>query len=100
LRDINNHGHGSANLFGNWQVFSAVQQNVLTGQLLNTEYALGYQNDCFGLALGYRFRYTSDLQQGIPQSADLVFGFTIQTDGEAIQPSKLFPDNVFQPVIR
>jgi LPS-assembly protein len=88
------------NLFGNWQVFSAVQQNVLTGQLLNTEYALGYQNDCFGLALGYRFRYTSDLQQGIPQSADLVFGFTIQTDGEAIQPSKLFPDNVFQPVIR
>ena len=88
------------NPFGNWQVFSAVQEDMLTGQVLNTEYGLGYQNDCFGLALGYRFRYTKDLQQGIPQSGDLVFRFSIQADGQPAQPSKIFPDDVFQPVIR
>jgi LPS-assembly protein len=88
------------NLFGNWQLFGAIQQDVLTGQVLNTEYALGYQDDCFGLALGWRNRYTRDLAQGIPQSGDLVFRFNIQTDGQTIDASKLFPDDVFQPVVR
>lgn len=77
-----------------------MQQDALTGQFLNAEYALGYQNDCFGIALGYRFRYTSDVAQGVPQSGDLVFRFSIATDGQTIQPSKLFPDDVFQPVVR
>lgn len=88
------------NIFDNWQLFGAIQQDALTGKVLNTEYALGYQNDCFGLALGWRNRYTSDVVQGIPQSGDLVFRFTIQADGQTIEPSKLFPDDVFQPIIK
>jgi LPS-assembly protein len=88
------------NIFHDWQIFTAVQQDVLTGQMLNAEYGLGYQNDCFGIALGYRFRYTSDLAQGVPQSGDLVFRFSIVTDGQTIQPSRIFPDDVFQPVIK
>jgi LPS-assembly protein len=91
---------GNVNLFQDWQVFGAVQQDVLTGQLLNTEYGLGYQNDCFGLSLGYRRRYTSDLIQGVPPSTDLVLRFNIQTDGTTINPAKIFPDDVFNGVKR
>jgi LPS-assembly protein len=93
-------GQVDINIFHDWQLFTAVQEDVLTGQMLNAEYGLGYQNDCFGIALGYRFRYTSDLAQGVPQSGDLVFRFSIATDGQAIQPSKIFPDDVFQPVLK
>jgi LPS-assembly protein len=89
---------GNVNLFQNWQAFGAIQQDVLTGQLLNTEYGIGYQNDCFGISIGYRHRYTSDLVQGIPPSTDLLVRFSLQTDGTTIDPSKIFPDDVFMGV--
>jgi len=86
---------GDINFLGNWQLFVATQQNALTGKFFNMEYALGYQIDCFGIALGYRRRYTSDPAQGIPSSTDLLFGLVVQTDGQQVNPAKIFPDDVF-----
>ncbi len=83
------------NLWRNWQVFVAGQRDLSNNQFLNTEYGLGYEDECLALSLAYRRRYTSDLILGVPPSTSVILRFSLKTGDTPIQPFSLFPRDVF-----
>ena len=88
-------GQADLNLWGNWQVFVAGQRDLTNSQFLNTEYGLGYEDECLAISLAYRRKYTEDLILGVPPSTSVIFRFSLKTGDQAIQPFSLFPRDVF-----
>jgi LPS-assembly protein len=83
------------NVWQNWQVFVAAQRDLANNQFLNTEYGLGYEDECIAISLAYRRKYTEDLIQGLPPSSSVILRFNLKTGDTAIQPFSLFPKDVF-----
>ena len=48
------------NFYQNWQAFAAIERDLLAGQMLDTEYGLGYEDECLAISLAYRRKYTFD----------------------------------------
>ena len=83
------------NLWGNWQVFAAAQRDLAADQFLNTEWGLGYEDECLAISLGYRRKYTQDVILGVPPSTSVILRFNLKTGDEPIRPFSLFPRDVF-----
>ena len=66
------------NLWGNWQVFAAGQRDLANSQFLNTEYGLGYEDECLAISLAYRRKYTEDLILGVPPSTSVILRFSAE----------------------
>jgi LPS-assembly protein len=86
---------GDVNVWRNWQVFVAAQRDLTNSQFLNTEYGLGYEDECLAISLAYRRKYTEDLVLGVPPSTSVILRFSLKTGDTAIQPFSLFPRDVF-----
>ncbi|HEX4637830.1 MAG TPA: LPS assembly protein LptD [Rhizomicrobium sp.] len=84
-----------ANVWRNLQVFVAAQRDLTNNQFLNTEYGLGYEDECLAISLAYRRKYTEDLVLGVPPSTSVILRFSLKTGDTAIQPFSLFPRDVF-----
>ena len=84
-----------ANIWRNWQVFAAAQRDLTNSQFLNTEYGLGYEDECLAISLAYRRKYTSDVILGVPPSTSVILRFSLKTGDSPIQPFSLFPRDVF-----
>ena len=76
-------------------VFVAAQRDLANNQFLNTEYGLGYEDECIAISLAYRRKYTEDLIQGLPPSSSVILRFNLKTGDTTIQPFSLFPKDVF-----
>jgi LPS-assembly protein len=83
------------NIWRNWQVFAAAQRDLAVGQFLNTEYGLGYEDECLAISLAYRRKYTQDAILGLPPSTSVILRFSLKTGDTPIQPFSLFPRDVF-----
>jgi LPS-assembly protein len=83
------------NVWQNWQVFAGAQRDLTNSQFLNTEYGLGYEDECLAISLAYRRKYTSDLILGVPPSTSVILRFSLKTGDSPIQPFSLFPRDVF-----
>ena len=83
------------NFYENWQAFAAVRRDLLGGQFLDSEYGLGYEDDCLAVSLAYRRRYTFDTTLGVPPSTSVILRLNLKTDGAPVQPFSLFPQDVF-----
>jgi LPS-assembly protein len=83
------------NIWRNWQVFAAAQRDLTNNQFLNTEYGLGYEDECLAISLAYRRKYTSDAILGVPPSTSVILRFSLKTGDSPIQPFSLFPRDVF-----
>ena len=81
------------NFYENWQAFGAHPRDLLAGQMLDTEYGLGYEDECLAISLAYRRKYTSD--RDLPPSTSIILRFTLKTGDQPIQPFSLFPQDVF-----
>jgi LPS-assembly protein len=88
-------GQADFNIYRNWQVFAAGRRDLLTDQFLDTEYGLGYEDECLAISLAYRRKYTSDLVLGVPPSTSIILRFSFKTGDTPIQPFSLFPKDVF-----
>jgi LPS-assembly protein len=86
---------GDLNFYQNWQAFAAVRRDLLGGQFLDSEYGLGYEDDCLAVSLAYRRKYTFDTSLGVPPSTSVILRLNLKTDGSAPQPFSLFPQDVF-----
>jgi LPS-assembly protein len=86
---------GDVNVWRNWQVFVAAQRDISNSQFLNTEYGLGYEDECLAISLAYRRKYTSDVVLGVPPSTSVILRFNLKTGDSPIQPFSLFPRDVF-----
>lgn len=83
------------NLFTNWQVFAAIRRNLNTGSTLDSEYGLGYEDDCLGLSIAYRRHYTGNPVLGLPPSTSVILKFSLKTGGGPVGAFSLFPMDVF-----
>jgi LPS-assembly protein len=86
---------GDINFYENWQAFAAVERDLQAGQMLDTEYGLGYEDDCLAISVAYRRKYTADAIQGVPPSTTIVLRFSLKTGDQPVVPFSLFPRNVF-----
>jgi len=86
---------GDINFYQNWQAFAAIERDLLAGQMLDTEYGLGYEDECLAISLAYRRKYTFDAIQGVPPSTSVILRFSLKTGDQPVQPFSLFPQNVF-----
>jgi LPS-assembly protein len=81
------------NFYRNWQAFAAIRRDLMAGQTLDSEFGLGYEDDCLGISLGYHRKYTAD--RDLRPSTNFILRFKLKTTDTAIQPFSLFPENVF-----
>lgn len=81
------------NVYRNWQVFAAIRRDLKAAQTLDDEFGLGYEDDCFGISLGYHRKYTTD--RDLKPSTNYVFRFKLKTTQAEAQPFSLFPEDVF-----
>ena len=83
------------NFYQNWQGFVAIRRDLLANQFLDTEYGLGYEDECLAISVAYRRKFTSDVQLGVPPSSSWILRFSLKTGDQAVQPFSLFPQDVF-----
>jgi LPS-assembly protein len=81
------------NFYRNWQAFAAVQRDLIAGEMLNTEYGLGYEDECLAVSLAYRRKYTSE--PGLPPSTAVILHIGLKTGNQPIQPFSLFHQDIF-----
>lgn len=81
------------NFYQNWQAFGAIRRDLLNGQMLDTELGLGYEDDCLGISVAYRRKFTTD--RDLPPSTSIILRFNLKTGDEPITPFSLFPQDVF-----
>ena len=86
---------GDVNFYQNWQAFAAVERDLLAGKMLDTEYGLGYEDECLAISVAYRRKYTFNAIQGVPPSTSVILRFSLKTGDQPVQPFSLFPQNVF-----
>ena len=81
------------NFYRDWQGFAAIRRDLKSDQTLDTEFGLGYEDDCLGISLGYHRKYTTD--RDLKPSTNFVLRFKLKTSNSPIQPFSLFPEDVF-----
>ena len=81
------------NFYENWQAFGAIRRDLLAGQMLDTELGLGDEDECLGISVAYRRKFTTD--RDLPPSTSIILRFNLKTGDEAIEPFSLFPQDVF-----
>lgn len=81
------------NLFKYWQAFAAIQRDLIAGQMINTEYGLGYEDECLAISLAYRRKYTS--QPGLPPSTAVILHVGLKTGDTEVKPFSLFHQDIF-----
>jgi LPS-assembly protein len=81
------------NFYENWQAFGAIRRDLLAGQMLDTELGLGYEDECLGISVAYRRKFTTD--RDLPPSTSIILRFSLKTGDEPIEPFSLFPQDVF-----
>jgi LPS-assembly protein len=81
------------NFYRNWQAFAAIQRDLIEGAMINTEFGIGYEDECLGISLAYRRKYTSE--PGLPPSTAVLFRVGLKTGDQPIQPFSLFHQDIF-----
>jgi LPS-assembly protein len=81
------------NFYANWQAFGAVRRDLVAGKMLDAEFGLGYEDECLGVSVAYRKRFTA--VQDLPPSTAIVLRFTLKTGERPIEPFNLFSRDVF-----
>lgn len=81
------------NLFKYWQAFAAIQRDLIAGEMINTEYGLGYEDECLAIALAYRRKYTSE--PSLPPSTAILLRIGLKTGDQPIKPFSLFHQDIF-----
>ena len=81
------------NFYRNWQAFGAMQRDLVAGEMINTEFGLGYEDECLGISVAYRRKFTTD--RDVPPSTSIILRFNLKTGDQAIEPFSLFPQDVF-----
>ena len=86
-------GQITLGLLDHWAAFAAARRDLEAHQMLDTEFGLGWEDDCLGLSLSYQRRYTRD--RDVPPSTSIIFAFNLKTGDETGQAPSLFPRHVF-----
>ncbi len=81
------------NFYKNWQAFAAIRRDLIANQTLDNEFGIGYEDECLGISVAYRRKYTAD--RDLPPSTSVILRLNLKTTDEPIQAFSLFPQDVF-----
>ncbi|HEY0300070.1 MAG TPA: LPS assembly protein LptD, partial [Rhizomicrobium sp.] len=65
------------NFYQNWQAFGAIRRDLLAGKMLDTELGIGYEDECLGISIAYRRKFTTD--RDLPPSTSIILRFNLKT---------------------
>ena len=85
-------GEATVGVLDHWAVYAAARRDLQANQMLSSEFGIGWEDDCLGLAIAYQRRYTRD--RDLPPSTS-VFLRIIPKFGGGSGESSLFPQRVF-----
>lgn len=77
----------------NWTLFTAARRDIENNAWLDTEFGLGWENDCLGLSVAFQRRYTRFLD--VPPSTSVLFNIIPKFGGDNATPARLFPSHIF-----
>jgi len=86
-------GEATIGLWENWAAFAGARRDLLANQMLDTEYGFGYEDECLGISLSYRRKYTRD--RDVPPSTAFLLRFNLKTGDQSSEPMHLFPRRIF-----
>jgi LPS-assembly protein len=81
------------NFYRNWQAFAAIRRDIKASQTLDTEYGLGYEDECLGISLAYHRKFTAD--RDLKPSTNFLLRIKLKTSDTPIQAYSLFPEDAF-----
>jgi LPS-assembly protein len=76
-----------------WALFAAARRDLQAQQMIDTEFGVGWENECLGLSISYQRRYTRST--GVPPSTSILASVKLRTGDENLSLSDLFPPHVF-----
>ncbi|HEY1710475.1 MAG TPA: LPS assembly protein LptD [Rhizomicrobium sp.] len=80
-------------VFDHWELFAAGRRDLEANQMLDSEFGLGYEDECLGIALAFRERYTQD--RDLPPSSAVLLRFSFKSGDQPFDPFDLFPKDIF-----
>lgn len=86
-------GQATVGFLDHWLAFAGARRDLQASQMIDTEYGLGYQDECLGLALSYQRKYTRD--RDVLPSSTFLLRFNLKTDDTPPKPAELFDRHVF-----
>jgi LPS-assembly protein len=82
-------------LFDHWSIYAAGQRDLRASQLLESDFGIGYDDECLGLSVAYRRLYSSD--RDIPPSTSVIVHLIPKFGNEPEDLFDLFPHQIFTP---
>jgi len=88
-------GQMTVGFLDHWLAFAGARRDLETSQMIDTEYGVGYDDECLGISVSYQRKYTRD-RDVLPDTAVLL-RFNLKTGQEKAEttPTDLFARHVF-----
>jgi LPS-assembly protein len=86
-------GQATVGFLDHWLGFAGARRDLQASQMIDTEYGLGYEDECLGVALSYQRKYTRD--RDVLPSSTFLLRFNLKTDDTPAKPAELFDRHVF-----
>lgn len=86
-------GQMTVGFLDHWLAFAGARRDLAANQMIDSEYGLGYDDECLGVSVSYTRKYTRD-RDVLPATA-ILLRFNLKTGQEKTEPSDLFARHVF-----
>lgn len=80
-------------VFEHWNLFAAGQRDLRASQMLESDFGIGYDDECVGVSVSYRRIFTAD--RDIPASTSVLLHVKLKFNDEAEELTELFPHQIF-----
>jgi len=86
-------GQALVNVWRNWLVYALGQRDLATGDMIQEEFGLGYQDECFGISLSYLRQFTQF--RDVPPSTAVFLRWSLKTSAEPTADTSIFPQHLY-----
>lgn len=81
------------NVWHNWLVYALGQRDLATGDMIQDEFGVGYQDECFGISLSYLRQFTQF--RDVPPSTAVYLRWSLKTSPEPAADTSIFPEHLY-----
>lgn len=76
-----------------WLIYAAAQRDLAASQMIENEFGVGYQDECFGMSLSYRRQFTQFLN--LVPSTSIFLRFSLRTSDAPVPQQEIFPKHLY-----
>lgn len=86
-------GQATIGFLDHWLAFAGARRDLAESRMIDTEYGVGYDDECLGVSISYQRKYTRD--RDVLPSSDILLRFNLKTGQEQQDTTDLFSRHVF-----